>query len=84
MKPKFVFNFLTNTYHKFDSFFCVDKINVVFTEDSKCFPIDENIYVVDSNTFTNSLKKIISKEMILGKLIVEIMIDPDTGEPIKI
>lgn len=84
MTTKIVLNFLTNTYHKVESFFSSGDENVVFTEDSKCFPINEDIIIIDSETLSKSLININLKKILPGKFILNSMIDPNTGEKIKI
>ena len=84
MTTKIVLNFLTNTYHKVESFFSSGDENVVFTEDSKCFPINENITIIDSKILSECLININLKKILPGKFILNSMIDPNTGEKIKI
>jgi hypothetical protein len=84
MTTKIVLNFLTNTYHKVESFFSSGDENVVFTEDSKCFPINENITIIDSKILLKCLININLKKILPGKFILNSMIDPNTGEKIKI
>jgi hypothetical protein len=84
MTTKIVLNFLTNTYHKVESFFSSGDENVVFTEDSKCFPINENITIIDSKILSKCLININLKNILPGKFILNSMIDPNTGKKIKI
>jgi hypothetical protein len=84
MTTKIVLNFLTNTYHKVESFFSSGDENVVFTEDSKCFPINENITIIDSKILLKCLININLKKILPSKFILNSMIDPNTGEKIKI
>jgi hypothetical protein len=61
---KFVMNFIKNSLHKVESFFSVGNENVVFTEDSKCFPINE-VEIIELNTLTKCLKKTLTKDMVM-------------------
>jgi hypothetical protein len=61
---KFVMNFIKNSLHKVESFFSVGTENVVFTEDSKCFPINE-VEIIELNTLTKCLKKTLTKDMVM-------------------
>lgn len=77
-KPsKFIINFIKNSFHKVDSFFSIDDVNVVFTEDSKCFPINE-VGIFKLDTLTKCLKKTLRDEDIMS-----MMIDPNTEEQIN-
>ena len=80
---KFIINFVKNSFHKVESFFSTGNENVVFTEDNKCFPIIE-VEIIDTDMLINVLKKITSKKLVSGNLILEIMVDPETGEQLKI
>jgi len=61
---KFIINFVKNSFHKFESFFSAGNETVVFTEDSKCFPVNE-VEIIEIDTLTKVLKKTITEDMII-------------------
>jgi len=61
---KFIINFVKNSFHKVESFFSTGNENVVFTEDSKCFPINE-VEIVETDRLVNVLKKTITEDMVM-------------------
>jgi hypothetical protein len=64
LSNKFIVNFIKNSFHKFESFFSAEGETVVFTEDSKCFPVNE-IEIIEINTLTKVLKKNITEDMVI-------------------
>lgn len=71
---KFIVNFIKNSVHQVESFFSARNENVVFTEDSKCFPISE-VEIVDLDILTDSVLDAFNEDILMSMLI-----DPDTGE----
>jgi hypothetical protein len=54
---KLIMNFVKNTFHKVESTMSVDNITVIFTEDSKCFPVNE-IEIVPISVAENCLRNL--------------------------
>jgi hypothetical protein len=77
MSNKFIINFVKNSFHKVESFFSVGNEDVVFTEDSKCFPIKE-VEIFETGTLIKVLNKTLTEDMVMS-----MMVDPDTGEKIS-
>lgn len=71
---KFIVNFIKNSIHQVESFFSAGDENVVFTEDSKCFPVSE-VEIVEMDTLTDCLLDSLNEDVLMSLLI-----DPDTGE----
>ena len=71
---EFIVNFLKNSFHKVESFFSAGDENVVFTEDSKCFPVSE-VEIVEIDIVTDCLLDALNEDILMSLLI-----DPDTGE----
>ena len=67
---KFIVNFLKNSFHKVESFFSAGDENVVFTEDSKCFPISE-VEIVEIDTVTDCLLDSLNEDVLMSLLIDE-------------
>jgi hypothetical protein len=76
MSNKFIINFVKNSFHKVESFFSVGDENVVFTEDSKCFPI-KDVEIIETDTLIKVLNNTLTEDMVMS-----MMVDPDTGEKI--
>ena len=74
MVQKQIVNFVKNSFHIVESFFSVGDENVVFTEDSKCFPINE-VEIVEMDTVTDCLL-----DSLTDDIVMSLLEDPDTGE----
>lgn len=77
LSNKFIINFVKNSFHKVESFFSAGDEDVVFTEDSKCFPIKE-VEIFETSTLIKVLNKTLTEDMVMS-----MMVDPDTGEKIS-
>jgi hypothetical protein len=73
---KLIFNLIKNSFHTVESTESVDEITVVFTEDSKCFPIDE-IELIPSNVAEKCLRTLTKSD------IASLLIDKD-GKQVKL
>ena len=73
---KLIFNLMKNSFHTVESMESVDDITVVFTEDSKCFPIDE-IEIIPINVAKKCLKTLTKSD------IASLLIDKE-GKQVKL